>query len=193
MPKNPRRNCWFYEERFRRWKLRKRDVEQYTEKRFKDIDVIQEKMGVNGVKNMSSVMTIDNNVDGLLNYFKAFRKQFLQKSEKDVFKINKNDIKSIRISLEKAILITLAIEYQKDESKSFTTTEISHLINRYFKAVEKNKNNVSRYFNQSYYVYYEVKFENKKNRYKISPIGYSEAMMILRNLNYYYDDEDIKE
>ncbi len=90
-------------------------------------------------------------------------------------------------------MITLAIEYQKDESKSFTTTEISHLINRYFKAVEKNKNNVSRYFNQSYYVYYEVKFENKKNRYKISPIGYSEAMMILRNLNYHYDGEDIKE
>ena len=150
-------------------------------------------MGVSGIKNMSGVMTIDNSVDGLLNYFKAFRKQFLQKSEKDVFKINKNDIKSIRISLEKAILITLAIEYQKDESKSFTTTEISHLINHYFKAVEKNKNNVSRYFNQSYYVYYEVKFENKKNRYKISPIGYSEAMMILRNLKYYYDNEDIKE
>lgn len=182
-----------FEERFRRWKYRKRDVEQYTENRFKDIDVIQEKMGVSGIKNMSGVMTIDNSVDGLLNYFKAFRKQFLQKSEKDVFKINKNDIKSIRISLEKAILITLAIEYQKDESKAFTTTEISHLINQYFKAVEKNKNNVSRYFNQSYYVYYEVKFENKKNRYKISPIGYSEAMMILRNLKYYYDDEDVKE
>lgn len=90
----------------------------------------------------------------------------------------------MKISLEKAILITLAIEYQKYESRTFTTTEISHMINHNFKVLERNKNNVSRYFNQSYNVYYEVKYENKKNRYKISPIGYSEAMMMIRNLKY---------
>lgn len=63
------------------------------------------------------------------------------------------------------------------------------MINRYFKVLERNKNNVSRYFNQSYYVYYEVKYENRKNRYKISPIGYSEAMSIIRNLKHYRVDE----
>ena len=74
----------------------------------------------------------------------------------------------------------LAIECQKDESRYYATTEISHLINRYFKEYKKNKKNVSRYYNQSFYVYYEVKYENRKNRYKLSPIGYSEALRVYR-------------
>lgn len=89
---------------------------------------------------------------------------------------------SMKISLEKTILVTLAVEYQKDDSKMFTTTEISHMINQVFKCFERNKNNVSRYFNQSFYIYYEVKYENRKNKYRLSPIGYSEALMIIRNL-----------
>ena len=169
-----------YEERFWRWKLRQRDCEQYTEERFKEIDTIQEEMGVGSIENVKSVMTLDNNVDGLSHYFRAFRKQFLIEAERDAIRINKKAIKSLNISLEKAILITLAIECQKNESRYFTTTEISHLINRYFKDYKKNKNNVSRYFNQSFYVYYEVKYENRKNRYKISPIGYSEALKVYR-------------
>lgn len=180
-----------FKERFRRWKLRQRDVEQYTEEHFKDIDTIQEEMGVGGIKNMSGVMTVDNCVCGLSNYLKAFRKQFLHELEKDVFKIDKNEIRTIKISLEKAILITLTIEYQKDELRSFTTTEISHLINRYFKTVEKNKNNVSRYFNQSYYVYYEVRYVDRKNRYKISPIGYSETLKIIRQLRLKLNEENM--
>ncbi len=169
-----------YEERFRRWKLRQRDCEQYSEERFKEIDTIQEEMGVGSIENMKGVMTLDNSVDGLSHYFRAFRKRFLHEVERDVIKINVNVFKSISISLEKAILITLAIECQKDESRYYTTTEISHLINRYFKEYKKNKNNVSRYFNQSVYVYYEVRYENRKNKYRISPIGYSEALKVFR-------------
>ena len=171
-----------YEDRFRRWKLRQRDCELYTEERFKEIDAIQEEMGVGGIESMKGVKTIDNSVDGLSFYFRSFRKQFLHEADRDVIKINVKTIKSINISLEKAILITLAIECQKDVSRYFTTTEISHLINRHFKKYKKNKNNVSRYFNQSFYVYYEIKYENRKNRYRISPIGYSEALKIYRYL-----------
>lgn len=169
-----------YEERFRRWKLRQRDCEQYTEERFKEIDAVQEEMGVGGIESVKDVISIDNSVEGLSYYFRSFRKLFLHEAERDVIKINVKAIKSINISLEKAILITLAIECQKDESRFFTTTEISHLINRYFNKNKKNKNNVSRYFNQSFYVYYEVRYENRKNRYRISPIGYSEALKIYR-------------
>ena len=79
-------------------------------------------------------------------------------------------------------MVTLLIEYQKDEERSFTTTGIAHLVNKYFRTLERSKNNVSRYFNQAYYVYYEVEYENRRNRYKISPIGYSEAMKTLRYL-----------
>ena len=132
------------------------------------------------IEKMKDVITIDNSTDGLSHYYRAFRKQFLHDAERDVIKINKKTIKSINISLEKAILITLAIECQKDESRYFTTTEMSHLINRYFKDYKKNKNNVSRYFNQSFYVYYEVRYENRKNKYKISPIGYSEALKVYK-------------
>lgn len=116
------------------------------------------------------------------DFWKRFDGQCLCKAKREPLKFNKKELIKIRISLERAILITLAIEYQKDESKTFTTTEISYLINKYFKAIERSKNNVSRYFNQAYYVYYEVKYINRRNRYKISPIGYSEALMILRNL-----------
>ena len=54
---------------------------------------------------------------------------------------------------------------------------------------ERSKNNVSRYFNQAYYVYYEVKYENRKNRYKISPIGYSEAILTIGSLRSFNDKE----
>ena len=101
-------------------------------------------MGVGGIENMKGVMPIDNSVDGLSHYFRAFRKQFLREAERDVIKINKKAVQSINITLEKAILITLAIECQKDEYRYFTTTEISHLINRYFKDYKKNYTN-SRY------------------------------------------------
>lgn len=172
-----------FEERFKRWQLRRRDMDCFTKERFREIDAIQEDMGVGGIEDIVGITTIDNNIDGIMRFFKTFRKKFLNDSCRDVIKLNKKGLKTSKIPLEQAILLTLAIEYQKDESRTFTTTEISHLINRYFKLVERNKNNVSRYFNQSYYVYYEVKYENRKNRYKLSPIGYSEAMLIRRNLN----------
>lgn len=60
--------------------------------------------------------------------------------------------------------------------------EVSHLINNTFKGVTKNKNNISRYFNQAYYPYYEIKKENGKNKYKLSPTGYSEAIFSIRNI-----------
>ena len=173
-----------FEERFKRWRLRRREVDSYSENRFREIDTIQDDMGVGEIEGMPGVKTIDNNTDGLKWFFKSFRKQFLNESNRYAIRFEEKELKTMKISLEKAILITLAIEYQKDESRTFTTTEISHMINHNFKVLERNKNNVSRYFNQSYNVYYEVKYENKKNRYKISPIGYSEAMMMIRNLKY---------
>jgi uncharacterized protein (UPF0303 family) len=84
--------------------------------------------------------------------------------------------------LEKAILIVLAIEFRKNEYVYHTTTAISHLINDTFNGLKKNKNNVSRYFNQSYYPYYEIKKEDNKNKYKLSPTGYSETVFIMREI-----------
>ena len=173
-----------YQERCKRWMRRHREVDYYTEERFKDIDSVQESMGVGDIMGMSGIHFIDNSIDGLSFFYKKFREKFLRGITQEPIGVNIEILKKLSITLEKAILITLAIEYQKEESKWFTTTEITHLVNTYFCTKERSKNNVSRYFNQAYYVYYEVKYENLRNRYKISPIGYSEAMMILRNIKY---------
>lgn len=171
-----------YEERCKRWMRRHREVDYYTENRFKDIDGVQERMGVGDISEMSGILLFDNSIDGLPYFYKRFRSKFLQGIVQEPIRINKNELRNRSITLEKAILITLLIEYQKDEKRSFTTTEIAHLVNKYFRTLERSKNNVSRYFNQAYYVYYEVEYENRRNRYKISPIGYSEAMKTLRYL-----------
>lgn len=171
-----------FEERFKRWRLRHRDVEEYTEKRFKEIDSIQESMGIKNISDIHGIVTVDNNIDGLSYFYNGFQSLLLNHLNQDNVNVDRQKLMSMKISLEKTILVTLAVEYQKDDSKMFTTTEISHMINQVFKCFERNKNNVSRYFNQSFYIYYEVKYENRKNKYRLSPIGYSEALMIIRNL-----------
>ena len=139
-------------------------------------------MGIGKIPDIPCIVTIDNNIDGLSIFYNQFRTHFLKHQKQDVTNVDENRMMTRKISLEKAILVTLAIEYQKDDSRLFTTTEISHLINQVFKCFERNKNNVSRYFNQSFHIYYEIKYENRKNRYRLSPIGYSEALMIIRNM-----------
>lgn len=171
-----------YDERCKRWMRRHREVDHYTEDRFKAIDEVQEGMGVGDITEMNGIQIFDNSIDGLSLFYKGFRNKFLRDIMQEPIEIRIRELKSKLITLEKAIQITLAIEYQKDETKSFTTTEIAHLVNKYFRAFERSKNNVSRYFNQAYYVYYEVKYENRKNRYKISPIGYSEAILTIGSI-----------
>lgn len=178
-----------YEERCKRWMRRHREVDFYTEDRFKAIDGVQEGMGVGNISEMRGIYLFDNNIDGLPSFYKRFRSKFLRGIVQEPIRINKKELRICSITLEKAILITLAIEYQKDEKRLFTTTEIAHLVNKYFKTLERSKNNVSRYFNQAYYVYYEVSYENRRNRYRLSPIGYSEAIKTIKNIHHYIGKE----
>jgi len=131
---------------------------------------------------MAEVQQYENNQDGLSQFLANFEEKII--SVKPTYKvIDFKQITSIqKMPLEKAIFIVLVIEYRKNESIYFTTTEISHLINNTFIDFKKDKNNVSRYFNQAYYPYYEIKKENGKNKFKLSPTGYSEAIFIIRNM-----------
>lgn len=132
---------------------------------------------------MNEITNIDNNHDGLQYLYNNFD-TVISSEKSQRFSFDKTTIfQSNKISLEKAILITLALLNQSNETKYYTTTEISKQINQTFKQFKKNKNNVSRYFNQSYYLYYEVKKEGRKIKYKISPIGYSEVMRIMRQVD----------
>jgi adenylate kinase family enzyme len=178
-----------FDERYRRWKLRQREVDDYTEERFKIIDDVQEGMGISRVACMPEMISISNDTSDVISIYKDFQKKFLKEFKREAIYISKKELAFVKISLEKAILITMALEYRNNQSHWFTTTEISRLVNNVFKLIKRNKNNVSRYFNQAFYVYYEVQCVNRKNRYRISPIGYSEAIKMLRHINHYLGKE----
>lgn len=174
-----------FEERFRRWKLRQREQDVYTEERFREIDRVQDGMGIGEIATMQGIIPLSNDTTEVSDIYKCFAKIFLKNQNKEHANIVNRKLKSVKISLERAILITLALEFRMDQSRWYTTTEIAHLVNDYFKLIKRSKNNISRYFNQAVYVYYEVQCVNRKNRYRISPIGYSEAIKILRHIKYY--------
>ena len=133
---------------------------------------------------MSNIIKYSNDKDCLENFYLDFQEKVIGLKALKINEIDINPITSLhKISLERAILITLAAEFEKNESSYFTTTEISHLINKTFNELKKNKNNVSRYFNQSYYPYYEISKDGNKNKYKLSPTGYSEAIFVLREMS----------
>lgn len=168
--------------RYNRWVNRQRDALDYTQEKFEQINKLQEEMGLFKIKEMKDIVQYENNKEGLSLFYEDFQERFIEipPTSKEV---DPTRILSVsRIPLEKAILFILAIEYRKNESLYHTTTEISHLINGTFKGLTKNKNNISRYFNQSYYPYYEIKKENGKNKYKLSPTGYSEAIFMISNI-----------
>ncbi|MDU1889158.1 MAG: non-canonical purine NTP pyrophosphatase [Dysgonomonas sp.] len=168
--------------RYDRWVKRQRDMIDYTPERFEKINKLQEEMGLFKIKEMKNTIQYENNKEGLPALYNDFQQNIIKmpptSKEIDINLI----ISTSRISLEKAIFFILAIEYRKNESLYHTTTEISHLINNTFKGFKKNKNNISRYFNQAYYPYYEIKKEHGKNKYKLSPTGYSEAVFMMRNM-----------
>jgi len=81
--------------------------------------------------------------------------------------------------LEDIVLVTLFLENQQ-ATTFFTTTEISHLIQKHFGTqVKKHKDNISRYFNQRFYPYYEVKYIDGKNKYTLTPTGKSKAYLLI--------------
>jgi inosine/xanthosine triphosphate pyrophosphatase family protein/adenylate kinase family enzyme len=171
-----------YSIRFVRWLNRQRDSIAYTKDRFSQLNQLQDIMGLVEVKKMTTIIQYDNSQDGLSPFLKDFQQEII-KAEPIINKNELADLKKIqKIQLEKAILLVLALKYQENESSYYTTTEISYHINETFQEFEKNKNNISRYFNQSFYPYYEIKKEKGKNKYKLSPTGYSEAIFLIRHL-----------
>ena len=87
----------------------------------------------------------------------------------------------LREQLEGLILRALLAELPT--KKWLTTTEIAAALNRRFKE-EKSKNNVSRYFNQEFHPYYELRFRERDGRrigsieYRLSATGISRAQQM---------------
>ena len=174
--------------RFDRWERRKRDPHAiYSREEFSRINDVQSGMGVCEIKNRKGFQILMNDYKTHKPYYDALDNVV---SDIDtVYEKNVNErIKHFRdikqLSLEKCILLTLALQYVTDDNTYFTTAEIAKKINTLFSALEKkkNKNNVSRYFNMSLYPYYELSTREEKIVYKLSPLGYSEALMMLKHL-----------
>ena len=76
--------------------------------------------------------------------------------------------------------------WRNDEARQFyTTTEIAGLIAKTFLTIRpKHKDNISRYFNQDFYAYYEIAADplGTTRKYRLSNTGYGLAIRILRQL-----------
>lgn len=166
-----------YDKRYDRCLKRCRDEKSLSKKEFLHRDRQQLDMGLKIIKRQLRAKSISNNQD-MNTYVRAFLSKYkLMTIDKDVLI---KELKNRPAKLEDAILITLSND-KNIIDKYLTTTEIAHLINNFFvkSSFQTSKNNVSRYFNQYFYPFYEIKVENGKNKYRLSQTGLSKALLLL--------------
>lgn len=163
--------------RYERSLRRDRQDKQIDRVEFEKIDTQQLRMGLKILQAELLPTTVENNAT-LDDYYANFEKRFevelvwLKNVENQPAKLN------VKPGLEEVILVTLAAKWSGGQY--YTTTEIAALINSQFKLElrPKNKNNVSRYFNQRLSPYYEINVGAGKKRYRLSQTGYGKAMLL---------------
>jgi dephospho-CoA kinase/inosine/xanthosine triphosphate pyrophosphatase family protein len=173
--------------RFDRLKKRMRPGDNITIEQFKQRDDQQQRMGLDNIQNLSSARNVGNN-SNIDNYF-AQLDEIVGRAFEDAIEIE-NAFKKLsliqEIKLEDAILVALLESWEDDEARPFfSTTQVAKKINQLFKqAAPKHKDNVSRYFNQDFYVYYEISSTRggSGRRYRLSNTGYGTSIRILRKL-----------
>lgn len=172
--------------RFSRMVKRSRSGDVSDIGRFRSRDEQQRRMGLDVIANDARTVIWENSSE-LSEYFKLVNYDIgrdpLGELDLDLWlsKIGQQR----KLKLEEAILIALLTRWADDEKRPcFTTSEIAKIINELLSATsQKHKDNVSRYFNQNYYAYYEVEIDAVKGtrRYRLSNTGYGKALRILRN------------
>ncbi len=173
--------------RFERLRFRARPGDDLTIEDFSARDLQQARMGLEKIKNMPEVLTLDNNqhISSFLNDID----QLVGEGPGDEINIEASlaAVASISdVGLHDAILIALLSVWKNDEKRDFfTTTEIAVLISSVFSnATPKHKDNVSRYFNQDYYAFFEINSseERKTRKYRLSNTGFGLAIKTLRKI-----------
>lgn len=163
-----------FEIRFNRCEIRKRDDHSYGIDKFKKVDEKQYGMGLKELE--SELPIVFNNNEGLTDLFLNFERKFT-KEIKNIKNYPQKEAKK-KLLLQDWILLSLLGEYKSKQY--FTTTEISKLINKILPKgqKEKEKDNVSRYFNRTFHPYYEISRNGKFNKYRLSNTGYSLALQL---------------
>lgn len=164
--------------RFERSKVRNRDVNSKSLEKFNADDAQQEQMGIGEMREGHRGKIIFNEASKE-EYFQKFTEMYAQELANIKYNhVSKSPQKNLK--LEEAIILALLEEYTSNNY--FTTTEIAKLISKHFPENVKNKNNVSRYFNQNFYPYYEINFYGGKNHYRLSQTGLAKANYLRQNL-----------
>ena len=184
--------------RFKRYNKRKRDGQEISVEQFRIQDKQQIRMGLEEISLSTSRKSICN--ENTLEEF--FQESEAMLSLSKISKISLLDTKfdfsifgdfSKDIGLEKPIFMALLSEWEEGEDRRyFTTTEITKLINKLFPGMKpKYKDNVSRYFNQDFYVFYEIDPDpdESKRKYRLSNTGYGRAISIYYELERNYSKQ----
>lgn len=173
--------------RFDRLRGRARPGDNLSIEEFRARDLQQERMGLERIREEPEALTIENNgcLDIFLNDINLLADEG-HGSEIDIDASLASLARTPDIALQDAILIGLLTVWQSNEARKFyTTTEVAGLISKAFpKIIPKHKDNVSRYFNQDYYVYYDIggATKNGTRKYRLSNTGYGMAIRTLRTL-----------
>ncbi len=155
--------------RFERSVSRNRDETASNRETFDSTEKQQFAMGLGEIEKRFFTTLLKNN-EKLDSYFSHFEELYLKNKQLSPSK------QLATSELEKLILLALFKEWAG--KKSFTTTEIAYLINASIPEKPKSKNNISRYFNQRYYPYYDIKLIDGKRKYRLSNTGYGKACLL---------------
>lgn len=171
--------------RFKRLRARQRPGDDLDFEEFCERDDQQERMGLTQIKDMEGVTQLGNesSLDSFLEVIDGLVEAEGAKQVPDPPPLS--DLEKITsIGLESAILLALLKVWADGEDRVFlTTTEIARLISEVLPNIsQKHKDNVSRYFNQDFYSYFEI---SKKDRghahtFRLSNTGYGVAINVLR-------------
>lgn len=165
--------------RYQRYLDRGRDIAR-SEESFRRRDLQQERMGLARMRGELIMRPLrnDSTKSDLYAAFKQVIHKFQVPVRVETLGIRDVPAEASRHPLETVILKAL---FTKVESKEyFTTTEIAKIINetQIDMEAQRSKDNVSRYFNQDYYAFYEVLVYGSKRRYRLSNTGRSEALFV---------------
>lgn len=140
--------------------------------KFSERDARENNMGMTALKEMSSIITNEKTLD---EFFNEFSERYIGYDKGMEGFIYKNS------DLFCKILYSLKTVWTNEvDSRFYTTTEISELINRVFSEADKkkHKDNVSRFFNQKISPLFDVELIDGKMKYRLSNTGYSISSFI---------------
>lgn len=173
--------------RFERLSTRERPGDDLTIDEFRSRDLQQQRMGLDAISQALETVEIINETD--LNSYILQIDELVDKNDKNEIDVEVglaalSDIKDV--GLQDAIVVALLKVWRNDEARQFySTTEVSTLITTTFPSIRpKHKDNVSRYFNQDFYAYFEISSgpASATRKYRLSNTGYGMAIRTLRSL-----------